>query len=512
MSEAGTSAIDSARTETLGITHSVCPECRELVPAKVVSDGRDVFLLKFCPRHGETEAYVWRGVDDYLSTQRQVKPAWRPREFAGDSSLPCPTGCGFCDRHEQHLCLPIIEITSRCDLACPVCLVDAGADWSMSLGEFRAILDGLIRAEGQVDVLNLSGGEPLLHPDLLAFVDEALARREIVRVSISTNGLRLLEDRSLPPLLKERDVVVSLQFDGFSDSIYEVLRGRPLLDEKLRVLETLGESGIATSLTMTAAGGINDDQLGQMLELLFSRQHIVSMMIQPLCFTGRASSMKGRARRLTIPDVVRLLGEAGHPDVNADDFVPLPCSHPLCFSLAFYLMLEDGDAVSFNRLAKADQMLESMANRLLFGLDSEEHEQLREMIYEIWSGPVKGVQDPEAVLNTLRAILRELSREGTSSDCSCFDPRKALSLAERHVKSIFIHAFQDEETFDLARVRRCCQAYPQPDGRLIPVCAHNVLRHRDSPAGRSSGFREQGSWARTDDRPRLARAKEDNDA
>ena len=55
-----------------------------------------------------------------------------------------------------------------------------------------------------------------------------------------------------------------------------------------------------------------------------------------------------------------------------------------------------------------------------------------------------------------------------------------FTLFERRVKSVFIHAFQDAETFDLARVRRCCQAYPQPDGSLVPACVRNVLRR---PAG-----------------------------
>jgi hypothetical protein len=112
--------------------------------------------------------------------------------------------------------------------------------------------------------------------------------------------------------------------------------------------------------------------------------------------------------------------------------------------------------------------MDSLANRTVFGLDSEEQENLKDMIYEIWSGPAGTAPDSEAVMETLRRILDEMS-------CSCFDPRKAFTIAERHIKSIFIHAFQDAETFDLSRVRRCCQAYPQPDGKLIPACVHNVL-------------------------------------
>ena len=195
--------------KTLNMAQSTCPTCRMIVPAKVIADGKDVFFRKFCPEHGESVCHVRSDPEDYLRAQRYVRAAWVPREFNGNAEVACPDGCGTCERHEQHLCMPIVEITTRCDLACPVCIVDAGQDWDMNLPEFVGILDALIRAEGQVDVLNLSGGEPLLHPELLAFVDEVLSRPEIVRVSISTNGLRFLPEPHLIQQLQDRDVVIS---------------------------------------------------------------------------------------------------------------------------------------------------------------------------------------------------------------------------------------------------------------------------------------------------------------
>jgi uncharacterized radical SAM superfamily Fe-S cluster-containing enzyme len=432
------------------------------------SDGRDVYFRKFCTEHGESRNLVRRDSDDYLQSLRYVKPAWTPLDFAGDGNAACPDGCGMCPRHEQHLCMPIVEITSRCDLACPACLVDAGDEREMSCGEFREILDGLLRAERQIDVLNLSGGEPLTHPDLLALVDEALSQPEIIRVSISTNGLKLLERPRLLQQLKDRNVVISLQFDGFDDRSYEVLRGRKLLAEKLRILEMLARSGAPASLTVTLAGGVNDDQLPRILDYYFSQPHLVSMMIQPVAFAGRGAQLAGAASRLTIPDVVALLDAAGDSRVRAADFAPLPCSHPLCFSLAFYLQLENGGSVSLNSLIDASRMMDTLANRTIFGLDEEEHDRMRDLIYELWSGPVGVAPDGEAVMRTLRKVLEELS-------CGCFDARKAFAVSERRIKSIFIHAFQDRETFDLARVRRCCNAYPQTGGKLIPACVHNVM-------------------------------------
>ncbi len=484
---------------TLGITHSTCSECRRIVPAKIIAIDDSVFLDKICEEHGPQRCFVRSDVEDYIRTLRFVKPAWIPQEFSGDSSAPCPTGCGFCDRHEQHLCMPLVEITSRCDLSCPICLVDAGEPWDISLADFSKTLDSLIAAERQIDVLNLSGGEPLTHPYLIPLIDAALAHPGIVRVSVSTNGLALLDDSKLVDQLRERNVVVSLQFDGFKDDAYRTLRGAPLLDKKLRILELLKQSGVSTSLTMTVAAGVNDDQFPDVLKYFFAQPHLVSLMLQPLAFVGRGKTFTGSTRRLTLPDVVRLLGEANVPPVKSQDFLPLPCSSPLCFSLAFYLRLDSTEsnvyeksaspscccsdstaevgAVSLHGMIDASKQMDLLANRTVFGLDADDHDKMKDLIYEMWSGPVGTAPDSDAVMKTLRGVLDEAS-------ASQFDPRRTFSVAERRMKSIFIHAFQDEETFDLARVRRCCNAYPQPDGSLVPACVHNVLGRKKKSGGK----------------------------
>lgn len=453
---------------TLGMTQSTCPECKKLVPAKIQSDDNAVHLLKFCPEHGESRALVRTNPGDYIRTLRHVKPAWVPMEFSGDSTLPCPEGCGFCSRHEQHLCMPIVEITTRCNLECPICIVSAGRNWDMSLDEFSTIISKLIKSELQIDVLNISGGEPLLHPQILEFIDAALSHPEIIRVSISSNGLPLLENAYLLGELRKRNVVLSLQFDGFDDEAYVKLRGTPLLKEKLAIMEMLEVSGISTSLTMTVAKGVNDNQLRPVMDKLFSTGNFISLMLQPIAFSGRAAAIRD-IDRLTIPELTSLLGKARHPAVSEKDFFPLPCSHPLCFSLSFYLMLEDSSAVSIGQIIDAGTLLDSLANRVIFGLDSSEHDRIKELIYDLWSGPSGTAPDSQKVLKTMKSILKEMS-------CCSFDPKKAFEQAERRIKSIFIHAFQDADTFDLARVRRCCQAYPQSDGTLIPACVNNVLR------------------------------------
>ncbi|MBU1056477.1 MAG: radical SAM protein [Proteobacteria bacterium] len=453
----------------LGITQSTCPVCRELVPTKLLNINNDLYFEKLCPVHGINKVFVRADVNDYIKTLHYVKPASQPVKSYGNAEMPCPKGCGFCERHEQHLCLPIIEITQNCNLNCPICLVDAGSNEQLSVEEFSNIIDHLIKAEKQIDVLNLSGGEPLIHPDLLAIIDNALNRPEIVRVSISTNGLHLLKKPELLSQLKARDVVISLQFDGFDDDIYQKLRGLPLVKEKQMILDRLISADISTSLTMTAMRDLNEHALHDMINLLFSTDNIISLMIQPMVYEGRARDLAVPEKRLTLPEIIQLLGNTGQ--VQVDDFTPLPCSHPACFSLAFYLMLDEGGYVSINHLMDVPAWLDIIANQGIFGLDEDSHEQIKKSIYELWSGPAASNPESKKALNAIRELLRHIS----SIPESGFNPQKVFKVSERKIKSIFIHSFQDVDTFDLSRARRCCNGYPQKDGTVIPVCVHNVL-------------------------------------
>lgn len=456
--------------EFLTTTVSTCRRCGRLLPARVHTRDDGVWFVKECPDHGAQRVRVWPDAASYLGLARYHRAASVPLAHATAMTEGCPHSCGLCPEHEQHICMPIIEITDHCDLACPVCLVKNRSTFHLTRGEVAGILDRLIASEGQLQVINLSGGEPTLNPEFREIVTECLSRDEVLYVSVSTNGRRLAHDRALLEFLAERGVVISLQFDGVRDSVYEYLRGRPLLEEKRRLIDAAGKLDARLSLTMTVARGINDDQTRDVADFLFQTDHVCSVMFQPVAYVGTGAAMERPDDAVTIPDVVRSLDGAGGGRVSADDFSPLPCSHPACFALAFYLRVEDGGYLSVKQRVQADRYLDMIQNRALFGTDAESLEHVREAVYDLWSTPAALVPESEKALSAVQRLLRSVSC------CGGFKDVRAADAVHRAVKSIFIHHFMDRDTFDLSRARKCCNVYPQADGRFLPACVRNCLR------------------------------------
>src|ERR687892_1586675 len=219
-------------------TRSICPRCRQLVEAEVHARDGKVFLRKRCPQHGEFEALVYGDAQRYVEIQRYNKPGERPLRLQTDVAEGCPRDCGICPEHKQHTCLGIIEVNTGCNLDCPICFADSGTGhqpdgFSLSLEQVERMLDAFVEAQGEPEALQLSGGEPSIHPQILDMLAAAKARG-IKLVMLNTNGIRLARDPRFAPALAEIGIHVYLQFDGFKDSTQLAIRGRLLQEEKRR--------------------------------------------------------------------------------------------------------------------------------------------------------------------------------------------------------------------------------------------------------------------------------------
>ena len=233
-------------------SRGICPTCRTLVDgARIMRDAK-VFLRKQCPRDGQSEAMISGDADWFLRSLTYITKGSVPLKHSTPVADGCPHDCGLCPDHEQHSCLPIIEITNHCNLECPICIVQNRDNYHMSFEEFTATIDGLIAKEGTLDTINLSGGEPTVHPQFLQLLDLA-KRPEIARVTISTNGLRIAGDFDFCRELARRNVSVSLQLDALRNPELSVLRGTGRhAAVKARALANLERAGVRPTIV---AGG-----------------------------------------------------------------------------------------------------------------------------------------------------------------------------------------------------------------------------------------------------------------
>ncbi len=449
-------------------TEALCPKCRRKVQARIIQVDHRVEMEKFCPDHGYASVLISTDVDWYEQSRQYVKPKQRPLDLSVKDYRGCPDSCGMCPEHQQHTCLPVVEITGRCNLDCPICLKNRSLISDMSREDFSFILETLLRTEGKVDVLSLSGGEPTMHPDLAGLLELAAAKG-VLQTTVSSNGRSLLRHKPLRDLFKKFGTVVALQFDGFEGETYRVLRGKDLADEKQSIIEMLESEGIKYSLVSTVAHGINDGEITRIVDFFF-RSKALGLTLQPATFTGSAASLKSAITPLTIADVVREAGKSSF--VHPGDFNPLPCSHYSCFAVSYYFAVEPGSYASLKQLLGEERYLEIVANRALPGLDRGGLGLLKERLYEMWSA-ADSAGSNEKILKRIKSLLTLMNDNG-------FDSRKAMNLGFESMKSVFIHHFMDLDTMDLGRLIRCCNVYPQKDGRLIPMCAQNVFFQQEN--------------------------------
>lgn len=459
-------------------TTSTCPECLALVEADVVIRGGKVYFKKTCAQCGPSEALVSEDAAYYVRAYAFARAGTQPLSYPTAAKHGCPTDCGLCDEHEQHTCLPIIEVTDHCNLECPICIVDNRYSTHMAPEDFAKIVAALVAREGQCESVALSGGEPTAHPRILELLDLA-AREEIGRVVLITNGIRLGRDRAFAEEIQRRGVYVSLQLDGFRAESHAAIRGRDLRAEKEAALRTLKELEIPTQLIFVGARGVNEDEIGRAVELFLAEPHILSLNFQPAAFTGQGGGTfpHDPMDRLTIPGVIRAVEAQTDGRLKTSDFFPLPCSHPQCVSLTYLLVLEDGRCVPFPRFVDFTRHSSMLRSSAILPATPEIHDTMHEIIHDVFARQDE-IPDGPAILKALRRSLDVMFPDRPLT------PKESMRIGERQAKSIFLHHYMDRHDFDLERLRKCCHHYPQIDGRVMPACGFNMF-HRGAAKGRA---------------------------
>jgi hypothetical protein len=435
---------------------SVCPVCLKPIPACHETIGDETFLVKTCPDHGEFRSVVWRGEPSFASWARPKVPSG-PKQAFTQVEQGCPLDCGLCDAHRQHTCTALIEVTWRCDLGCPVCFASSGkaAPPDPSMEELDRLFDRVELASGHCNI-QLSGGEPTVREDLPEIIRLGKAKG-FPFIQLNTNGLRIGREAGYAARLADAGLdSVFLQFDGTEDAIFEVLRGRPLLETKLAALDALAEAGVGIVLVPTLVPGVNDRDLGNILRLAVNRSPAVrGVHFQPVSYFGRYPKQPDDAERITLPEIMRGLEAQTDGMLKAMDFRPPGCEHAFCSFHANYVVTEQG---GLTRLSSGG------ACGCTPRPASEGADAAKAFVKRQWSSPDRQLPmafdaspDPAAQVS------------GPEDALDAFIKRAAT-----HTFAVSAMAFQDCWTLDLERLKGCCIHEVSPDGLLIPFCAYNL--------------------------------------
>ena len=443
-------------------TVSLCANCLASVPAKVVISDGQVFLHKRCPAHGFQEELLEEDADWYVRRLDFEKPGTEIRPNTAVSPAGCPRDCGLCPDHEQHTCIALLEVTGACDLRCPTCFADAGSGTPLPLSTIDGMLDACLRAEGgQTDVLQVSGGEPTTHPDIVAILQHALDR-PFRWVMLNTNGVRIAEDDALVDALAaiKGRLEIYLQFDGLDDRVHRALRGRPLQAIKDRALARLAAREIPVTLVATVAEAVNDDAIGALVTYGIRSPGVRGINLQPVAFVGRTGAPPGPTR-LTLSGVLRRIEQQTAGMLLRDDFVPLPCDTDRV-ALTF-LYRQNGQFIPVTRDADIKRHLPLLENTLMFDAA------------DVLRNTATGLLTGQGLCNCL-AFLKDflpLAPIGLG-----FKPHEDQArFVTANTFRITVTSFLDRFNFELRAMKKECVHVLTPDGRRIPFSAFNIL-HR----------------------------------
>jgi uncharacterized Fe-S cluster-containing radical SAM superfamily protein len=496
--------------------NAFCPVCHEEQPDRplaevqrlsgwLVERGDRIWLERGCARHGlvrtmyDESPEILRYLEQWTAPTKVHEPDlrgnWAPVPAAYLDGLP--------EMQAQHTCILLEDLLDHCNLKCPTCFAES-APARAGVAPVEAVLANidakLARENGRLDVLMLSGGEPTLHPEFARILDEVVAR-PIVRIMVNTNGLGIARDDELLALLtKHRErVEVYLQYDGPSAAASIHHRGADLTRFKEAAIERLSGAGIFTTLVMTAALGVNDRDIGAVVQRAMATPYVGGVSLQPVFGSGR--SVEGGIDpldRLTHTGVLARLGPQTDGEVTWRDLTALPCSHPHCCSVGYLLRDDAGVWRSLTELVGHDRLKEwldldpdLLANRIaddsipvalrgavkqsLLDLLSEQSSLSHPDIGAIWRDICTACDLGIGTLTTL-AASRLPGQSG-----------KLRKLLGERVVRVTVKPFMDMDTMIEERLTQCC------------VHVGSVGRGTDDPPEK-----DRGSAGTPDPSPELA--------
>lgn len=445
---------------------SICPECHDIIDCQIFFRDDKVYMRKSCSEHGSFETLIYSDAGDYVAAEKMNKPGAKPLHYQRAVVDGCPDDCGLCPDHKQHTCIGVIEITDKCNLNCPVCFAQTDSSFSLPLENVKEMIDLYVKCEGKPEVLQISGGEPTIHPDIFEIL-EYVGEKGIGYPLLNTNGIKLADrdfarkiSETMESTLDYQGVpIIYLQFDGFSDDIYETLRGRPLLDKKMKAIENCREFGMNITLVPTIVKGVNEHEIGKIAEFALNDNNIKMINYQPGAFVGRYGLENNIDNRITIPELLENLESQTSGVLKKNNFINVPCPYPTC-SVCTYVYKYKDEILALTEIFDVDDYMESFVNRTM--PDEEIASEVQEAL--------------DALLSMSAVMTSEKTGDAICTTCGISIPN--IKELIEGITIISIHHFMDDYNFDIKRAMKCCVTEILPNGDMIPFCVYNNLKRK----------------------------------
>ncbi len=426
----------------IGDTKSRCNECGESCRAEIfqsMDTPPRVYMVKHCPTHGRTSSRISSDAAFYFA------------QVAGSACACGPGGCAPTSLGENattasqlHTCTLVVEIVYDCNLACPTCYADSphsttGRSQSfLSFEEFKERVLDVHKNQGTIDIVQLSGGEPTLHPDLLQIVKWLGEQEWVSDTLLNTNGTKLVDPifmHNLSTVVPTGKFSVYLQFDGVEDAGQKELRAGDFREIRERALTNCKKYNVPVALVMTVSHD-NKFDCYTAIEKSLSDDNVKWVVFQPEFISGRNDQAKRQEIPINVADVVHSVARGNVMDLKS--WMPLPCSDPNCGTVGF-LVRKDGVWRPVSEFVDMSQFSPLIANRMNFDVD-----------------------------NTL-------------ANCGCDNYNlgeylQLLGIAQSDIKMVFIKPFMDVRTWDDARIASCCTHVLTPEGKVDSFCRYYGLK------------------------------------
>ena len=446
----------------LKTTVSLCPKCLAHVPALVFERGGRVIMRKLCGEHGASEALI-ESDSRYYALSNKDRHGRRFAEekifhipaFAGASQCCAPgETCGPVEGTDQSVnrtCTVLVEVTDACNLACRVCYSESAGDRFLPLEDFKTTIRALVAQKGGLDSVQVTGGESTLHPQFWEMIAFLHAEPGIGKIYVPTNGLRLAREEERARFAPFADkIMVLLQFDALSRDANQTMRRAEPAGLRQKVVASLDRLGVPMQLTMTLSLGVNERELGDVVDVALAHDMVKLVALQPATWSGRYELELDPMERLTLSDVARVVHERARLRMQREDFVPIPCSHPNCGWITVFLR-RFGVVHNVVRYVDLEKAMERVAYKTLMST-----QEIQEVV---------GTDDRSVLHQVAGWIGGRLVR---STD----------------MFSIAIKPFMDRHSYDQDRIANCCHHITDTSGALRSFCEYNALDRRSDPWSR----------------------------